>query len=220
VAKYTVSDKGERSMRIVEHYGKTVEEATQAALEELGTTADDKKVEIEVLDEGSKGVFGWGTKFARVRVKLKEEAEDKVDELLKNILKMLDLSGEIEKEMVENQFKFNIVGGDLGLLIGRRGQTLEAMQFLLNLIVNKDNKEKVKIILDVEGYRARREKSLQDLAKRLADKARQEKKNIVLEPMMPNERRIIHLALQDNPYVSTFSQGEEPLRKVVISLKK
>jgi spoIIIJ-associated protein len=207
-------------MRIVEHYGKTVEEATQAALEELGTTADDKKVEIEVLDEGSKGVFGWGTKFARVRVKLKEEAEDKVDELLKNILGMLDLSGEIEKEMIEGQFKFNIVGGDLGLLIGRRGQTLEALQFLLNLIVNKDNKEKVKIILDVEGYRSRREKSLQDLAKRLADKARQEKKNIVLEPMMPNERRIIHLALQDNPYVSTFSQGEEPLRKVVISLKK
>jgi spoIIIJ-associated protein len=207
-------------MKTVEQYGKTVEEATQAALNELGVTVGDSKVEVEVIDEGSKGVFGWGTKFARVRVKVKEEAEDKAEDVVKTILKMLDLSGEIEKETLEGQYKFNIVGGDLGLLIGRRGQTLEAMQFLTNLIVNKDCKEKTKIILDVEGYRARREKSLQDLARRLAEKAKQDKKNVVLEPMMPNERRIIHLTLQDNPHVSTFSQGEEPLRKVVISPKK
>jgi len=207
-------------MRTIEQYGKTVEEATQAALNELGVTDQDTKVEIEVLDEGSKGVFGWGTKFARVRVMVKEEAEDRAEEVVKKILHMLDLSGEIEKESDEGQYKFNIVGGDLGLLIGRRGQTLEALQFLLNLIVNKDSKEKTKIILDVEGYRHRREKSLQDLARRLAEKARQDKKNVILEPMMPNERRIIHLALQDNPHVSTFSQGEEPLRKVVISPKK
>ncbi len=203
-------------MKIVEQYGKTVDEATQAALNELGAT-DKDKVEIEVIDEGSKGVFGWGTKFARVRVKLKEEAEDKAEEVLKTILRMLDLTGEIEKEAEEAQYKFNIVGGDLGLLIGRRGQTLEALQFVLNLIVNRSSKEKTKIILDVEGYRSRREKSLQDLARRLAEKAKQEKKNIVLEPMMPNERRIIHLALQDDEQVSTYSQGEEPLRKVVIS---
>jgi len=203
-------------MKIVEHYGKTVDEATQAALNELGAT-DKDKVEIEVIDEGAKGVFGWGTKFARVRVKLKEEAEDKAEEVLKTILRMLDLTGEIEKEAEEGQYRFNIVGGDLGLLIGRRGQTLEALQFILNLVVNKNNKEKTKIILDVEGYRSRREKSLQDLAKRLAEKAKQDKKNVVLEPMMPNERRIIHLALQDDEQVSTYSQGEEPLRKVVIS---
>jgi spoIIIJ-associated protein len=203
-------------MKIVEQYGKTVDEATQAALNELGAT-DKDKVEIEVIDEGSKGVFGWGTKFARVRVKLKEEAEDKAEEVLKAILRMLDLTGEIEKEAEEGQYRFNIVGGDLGLLIGRRGQTLEALQFVLNLVVNKNSKEKTKIILDVEGYRSRREKSLQDLAKRLADKAKQEKKNVVLEPMMPNERRIIHLALQDDDQVSTYSQGEEPLRKVVIA---
>lgn len=206
-------------MRTIEQYGKTVEEATQAALNELGVTDQDNKVEVEVLDEGSKGVFGWGTKFARVRVKVKEEAEDRAEEALKKILHMLDISGEIEKESEEGQYKFNIVGGDLGLLIGRRGQTLEALQFLINRIVNKDSKEKTKIIIDVEGYRLRREKSLQDLARRLAEKARQDKKNVILEPMMPNERRIIHLALQDNLYVSTFSQGEEPLRKVVISPK-
>jgi spoIIIJ-associated protein len=208
------------NMRTIEQYGKTVEEATQAALNELGVTDQDNKVEIEVIDEGSKGVFGWGTKFARVRVKVKEEAEDRAEEAVKKILDMLDLSGEIEKESEEGQYKFNIVGGDLGLLIGRRGQTLEAMQFLVNLIVNKNSKEKTKIIIDVEGYRLRREKSLQDLARRLAEKARQDNKNVILEPMMPNERRIIHLALQDNPHVSTFSQGEEPLRKVVISPKK
>lgn len=206
-------------MRTVEQYGKTVEEATKNALKDLGAT-DEDNVEIEVLDEGSKGVLGWGSKFARVRVKLKEEMEDRVYEVVKNVLNMLDLSGEIEREITEDQYKFSIVGGDLGLLIGRRGQTLEALQFLVNLIANKNSKKKIKIIIDVEGYRSRREKSLQDLARRLAEKAKQEKKNIVLEPMMPNERRIIHLALQDNPYVGTYSQGEEPLRKVVIAPKK
>ncbi len=151
---------------------------------------------------------------------IEQSAKPVEEATVKKILDMLDLSGEIEKESEEGQYKFNIVGGDLGLLIGRRGQTLEAMQFLVNLIVNKNSKEKTKIIIDVEGYRLRREKSLQDLARRLAEKARQDNKNVILEPMMPNERRIIHLALQDNPHVSTFSQGEEPLRKVVISPKK
>ncbi|MDQ7826757.1 MAG: RNA-binding cell elongation regulator Jag/EloR [Candidatus Eremiobacteraeota bacterium] len=207
-------------MKVVEEYGRTVEEAKKAALEKLGASADDKRIEVEVIDEGSKGVLGWGTKFARVRVKFKEEAEDKAEEVISTVLKILDLTGEIEKESVEGQLHFNVVGGDLGLLIGRRGQTLEALQFIVNLIVNRDSKEKMKIVLDVEGYRSRREKSLQDLARRLAEKARQERKNVVLEPMMANERRLIHLALQDNPHVSTFSQGEEPLRKVVISPKK
>lgn len=207
-------------MKIVEQYGRTVDEATQAALKELGATAEGSKIEVEVIDEGSKGVFGWGTKFAKVRVKLMEEVEDRAEEVLRDILKMIDLTAEIEKENEEGGYRFNIVGGDLGLLIGRRGQTLESLQFLINLIANKNNKEKTKIILDVEGYRSRREKSLQDLAKRLAEKAKQEKKNVVLEPMMSNERRIIHLTLQDDPAVSTFSQGEEPLRKVVIAPKK
>ncbi len=208
-------------MKVAEEYARTVEEAKKAALEKLGVGQDDPGVEVEVLDEGSKGVFGWGNKFARVRVMLKNGPEDKVEEVLYEILRHLDLTGDIEKEYTDDSLlRLNVVGGDMGLLIGKRGQTLDAMQFLLNLILNKNKKDKIKIVLDVEGYRQRREKSLQDLAKRLAEKARFDKKNVILEPMMSNERRIIHLTLQDNPHVDTFSQGEEPLRKVVISPKQ
>ena len=208
-------------MKVAEEYARTVDEAKKAALEKLGVKQGDPNVGIEVLDEGSKGVFGWGNKFARVRVVLKDGAEDKVEEVMYQILRYLDLTGDIEKEGDEDEglLKLNIVGGDMGILIGKRGQTLDAMQFLLNLISNKDRKEKVKIVLDVEGYRYRREKSLRDMAKRLADKARFDRKNIVLEPMMSNERRIIHLELQNNPHVDTFSQGEEPQRRVVIAPK-
>lgn len=208
-------------MKVAEEYARTAEEAKKIALDKLGVKEGDSGVEIEILDEGSKGVFGWGNKFARVRVLLKDGAEDKVETVLYEILRHLELTGDIEKEYKDdNLLRLNVVGGDMGLLIGKRGQTLDAMQFLLNLISNKDRKEKVKIVLDVEGYRQRRERSLQDLAKRLAEKVRFEKKNVALEPMMSNERRIIHLTLQDDPHVETFSQGEEPMRKVVIAPKK
>lgn len=206
-------------MKIAEHYGKTVEEAKENAMKELGATSEDQ-VEVEVLDEGSKGVFGWGSKFARVRVKLKEESQDFIEKALRDILRMMKLQGEIDREVHENEYKFNITGLDLGILIGRRGQTLDSLQMLLNLIANKKSQDKVKVTLDVEGYRERRERSLRDLAQRLAEKVRTEKRNVVLEPMMPNERRIIHLALQNNPYVSTYSQGEEPMRKVIIVPKR
>jgi Predicted RNA-binding protein len=208
-------------MKVAEEYARTAEEAKKMALDKLGVKEGDSGVEVEILDEGSKGVFGWGNKFARVRVLLKDGPEDKVENVLYEILRHLELTGDIEKEYKdENLLRLNVVGGDMGLLIGKRGQTLDAMQFLLNLISNKDRKEKIKIVLDVEGYRQRRERSLQELAKRLAEKVRFDKKNVALEPMMSNERRIIHLTLQDDPYVETFSQGEEPMRKVVIALKK
>ena len=107
----------------------------------------------------------------------------------------------------------------MGILIGKKGQTLDALQFLLSLIYNKKKKDKAKIILDIEGYRQRRERSLKDMAVKLAEKAKYDRKNITLDPMMPNERRIIHLTLQNHPDVITFSQGEEPMRRVVISPK-
>lgn len=206
-------------MKVAEKYARTVEEATKAAIEELGADKDDPNLEIEVIDEGSKGVFGWGNKFARVKAILKNDAEDITDEIIKKILSYLDLTGEIEKEQNGDVLRLNIIGGDMGILIGKKGQTLDALQFLLSLIYNRKRKDKAKIILDIEGYRQRRERSLKDMALKLAEKAKYDRKNVTLEPMMPNERRIIHLTLQNHPDVITFSQGEEPMRRVVISPK-
>ena len=206
-------------MKVAEKYARTVEEATKAAIEELGVKKDDPNLEIEVIDEGSKGVFGWGNKFARVKAILKNDAEDITDEIIQKILSYLDLTGEIEKKQMGDVLRLNIIGGDMGILIGKRGQTLDALQFLLSLIYNKKKKDKAKIILDIEGYRERREHSLKEMALKLAEKAKYDRKNVTLDPMMPNERRIIHLTLQNHPDVITFSQGEEPMRRVVISPK-
>jgi spoIIIJ-associated protein len=340
-------------MREVVGNGRTVDEAKMNALRELGLDSEEN-VEIEVLDEGSKGVFGWGTKYARVKVRLvgeggkkssaagkkseprrsgrekaemppitvgerplpvpppKErrtqaeeekperferqerterperperlersprperqerperfrkperhrkpdrfkkpeerfEEEDKHEyeyetpsvssyeeigpelleeeesgpfaprEIIRNIMNYMNLNGEIKLRNTRSGPVYSIEGENLGAMIGKHGQTLESVQFIVNLILLRRTERKKKITIDVEGYRSRREKSLQDLAKRLADKARREKRNIVLEPMLPSERRIIHLTLQDNPNISTFSQGEEPMRKVIISPKK
>ncbi len=206
-------------MKVAEKYARTVEEATKAAIDELGVDKDDPNLEIEVIDEGSKGVFGWGNKFARVKAILKNDAEDITDEIIQKILSYLDLTGEIEKEQDGDVLRLNIIGGDMGILIGKKGQTLDALQFLLSLIYNKKKKDKAKIILDIEGYRQRRERSLKDMAIKLAEKVKYDRKNITLDPMMPNERRIIHLTLQNHPDVITFSQGEEPMRRVVISPK-
>ena len=206
-------------MKVAEKYARTVEEATKAAIDELGVDKDDPNLEIEVIDEGSKGVFGWGNKFARVKAILKNDAEDITDEIIQKILSYLDLTGEIEKEQDGDVLRLNIIGGDMGILIGKKGQTLDALQFLLSLIYNKKKKDKAKIILDIEGYRQRRERSLKDMAIKLAEKVKYDRKNITLDPMMPNERRIIHLTLQNHPDVITISQGEEPMRRVVISPK-
>lgn len=206
-------------MKVAEEYARTVEEARKAAVAKLGADENDPNLEIEIIDEGSKGVFGWGNKFARVRAVLRNEAEDAAEEVLNRILSYFELTGNIEKEQNGDVLRLNIIGGDMGLLIGKRGQTLDALQFLISLIYNKKRKDKAKIILDIEGYRQRREQTLKDLAAKSADKVRSEKKNVVLEPMMPNERRIIHLALQSDPDVVTFSQGEEPARHVVIAPK-
>jgi spoIIIJ-associated protein len=246
-------------MKQVEKHGKTVEEAREAALKELGVTSDED-VDIEVLDEGSKGMFGWGTKFARVRATLKKEdvellapetAEPSeparvpppmptrpsapqasapagryaptadIEEVIGKLLELMGLPGKVEKtHQDERQIRFNIVGGSLGILIGKHGQTLEALQFIVNLIYSKRTDDRSRITVDVEGYRDRREKGLEELAVRMADKAKREGKSVILKPMMPNERRIIHMALQNDPHVSTYSQGEEPLRKVVISPKR
>ncbi len=369
-------------MKEVVASGRTVEDAKQEAMKELGASSL-KEIEVEVIDEGSKGVFGWGTKYARVRVRLLEEPKtngkktraaeefpayqpagrvaqdiperkrnsflqptgapalpkqpqeysppqdyrpqqdyrqqpeykqavpkpeprkqappqvteqapaqstyrtpsrpaarpaarparqpsarpparpaarqtvrtqapvappppqeeavqppipEPIDvvsvpepeitgpfapaEVIKKLMELMNLEAEIEKSRVNGNDMYSINGKELGVLIGKHGQTLEALQFIINLILLRKTDAKKKINIDVEGYRARREKSLRDLARRIADKAKRERRKVVLEPMLPSERRIIHLTLQRNPYISTYSQGEEPMRRVVISPKR
>ncbi len=208
-------------MKTVELTGKTVEEVIEKGLEELGVQKSN--AEIEVLCEPSQGFFGLiGTRDAKVRVSIKKDpaeyAVDFIKQLIENI-GVKDVRVEIEKQN-ESTVYIEIIGENLGILIGKRGQTLNALQYLTNLVVNKQFNHFNRIVVDVENYRQRREKTLRQLAENLAHKVVKGKRNIVLEPMIPQERRIIHTALQNNPSVVTFSQGDEPYRKVVIALKK
>lgn len=206
-------------MRVVEAVGKTVEEATQKALEELGLPAN--CVSVDVLAEASSGLFGIiGSKQARVRVTEKIVPEAYMKQFLEGIMGRMGLSGNVDMSIGEDILKMNVSGPKMGMLIGKRGQTLNAMQYLLSVVYHKkfpdqDNR----LILDVEDYREKREETLRILALNLAKKAASSRREVVLEPMTPQERRIIHTALQGNPSVSTFSQGDEPYRKVVIAPK-
>jgi spoIIIJ-associated protein len=206
-------------MKTVEKAGKNVDEAVDLALKELAASIDD--VEVEILEESSKGILGLlMVKQARVKVTLKENSLQRAAILLKNIFQTMDLDVTTDISENEKAVFINLEGPDLGILIGRRGETLDALQYIVNLSVNKNQETRKKIIIDIEGYRSRREKTLEKLALKLADKAKQRGRNVVLEPMSSQERRIIHTALQGRDDISTFSEGEEPYRKIIISPKK
>lgn len=206
-------------MKSYEFTGKTVEEALQAAVNELGVSKEE--LEYEILEEPSKGFLGiFGGKPAKIAVTVKENHVQKTVNLINAIVNAMDLPVETQVEDDGQVIKVNIQGEDLGVLIGRRGDTLDALQYLVNLAVNKNTEKRRKIIIDVEGYRKRREDTLQKLAFKLADKAKKRGKSIILEPMNSHERRIIHTALQVRDDIYTFSEGEEPYRKIVIAPKK
>lgn len=206
-------------MKTVEKAGKNVDEAVDLALKELAASIDD--VEVEILEESSKGILGLlMVKQARVKVTLKESSLQRASILLKNIFQTMDLDVTTDISENEKAVFINLEGPDLGILIGRRGETLDALQYIVNLSVNKNQETRKKIIIDIEGYRSRREKTLEKLALKLADKAKQRGRNVVLEPMSSQERRIIHTALQGRDDIFTFSEGEEPYRKIIISPKK
>ncbi|SHK00615.1 RNA-binding cell elongation regulator Jag/EloR [Paramaledivibacter caminithermalis] len=205
-------------MKFVEKTDKTIAEAISSALRELNTTRDN--VEVEVLEEPSKGLFGlFGNKLAKVRVIVKNDPVKKATEFLEKVLDSMKVPAVLETELVNNNLYVEIIGKDVGILIGRRGQTLDSLQYLVSLVVNSGDEDYVRVILDTENYRKKREQTLIKLANKLAYKVKKYKKSITLDPMNPYERRIIHSALQNNPYVGTKSQGEEPNRKVVIFLK-
>lgn len=204
-------------MESIEQTGSTVEEAIQAALQALGATRD--QVEIEVLQEGSKGLLGIiGQTEAKVRVSLKPALGQRAIELLAEIFRCMDLPAQAQvvsedEETVQIDIESD---QDLGILIGKDGQTLFALQQLVSLMANRGQAAWKRVILDAQGYRRRREKTLQDLAQSTAREVRELGKEVVLDALLAHERRIIHITLEDDPAVTTRSIGEEPNRKVVI----
>jgi len=206
--------------QIVEKKGKSVDEAIRAALDELGCNMED--VVVEVLEEPSKRLLGFiGNKPAIVRVSIVEKPENEASQVVEELLQKMKIEYQIDKVEWDNGVtRINIIGKDMGLLIGRKGETLNALQFLAGLMVNRKREQKMRIVLDVEDYRKKREQSLEALALRLSEKVKQTQKNVIMRPMNPQERRIVHTILQEDPQLVTYSMGDEPNRKVVIALKK
>ena len=207
-------------MKSIEIEGKTVEEALNKALSELKTVKE--MVNVEVIEQGSKGLFNViGVKPAKVRVSLKYDYIEEARNFLANILKAMKIDAEINIEEDDDTLHINLNGKNIGLLIGYRGETLDSIQYLVSLVVNKVHEIPHKrVILDTENYRSKREETLKGVAIKTANRVIKTKKSFKLEPMNPYESRIIHSALQANASVETHSEGEEPFRRVVIELKK
>lgn len=208
-------------MEKIEVTGKTVEEALTNALVKLETTSD--KVEYEVIEKGSSGILGiFNSKPARILVWKKATMEDNVMDFLDSVFKAMNLTVKIDINIdeEENTVNINLSGEDMGVLIGKRGQTLDSLQYLTSLVANKESEKYYRVKLDTENYRARRKETLESLAKNIAYRVKRTKKSVSLEPMNPYERRIIHSVLQNDKYVSTKSEGEEPFRHVVVFMKK
>ena len=206
-------------MNLIETTGKTVEEAIELGLKELKKKKE--HVKIEVVEAPNKGFLGIiGSKLAKVRLTVVENPEEDAKSFLREVFSTMAIETEIETNIEGNNLSITLVGPNMGVIIGRRGQTLDSLQYLVSLVVNKKRDEYLKVFVDTENYREKREETLIRLANKMAKKAKKIGKTVVLEPMNPYERRIIHASLQNNPFVQTYSEGDEPYRKVVITLKK
>lgn len=207
-------------MKIIEMTGKTVEEAIKNAARELNVSED--RLEVQVLEEGSKGLFKLiGAKPARIKVTLKRDYIYEAKTFLRDVLTAMGIRAEIKIKEEDSVINISLVGPNMGLVIGYRGETLDSLQYLVSLVVNKGHETEYKrVILDTENYRLKREETLKRLAGKTAYKVKKSGRSFKLEPMNPYERRIIHSALQNHPYISTYSEGEEPFRRVVVDLKK
>ena len=207
-------------MEFIEISAKNVDDAITQATVQLGITSD--QLEYEVLDKGSTGFLGFGSKNAVIKARKKFSIDENVVEFLSSIFDAMKMEVEIlvavneEEHIIEVELK----GDDMGILIGKRGQTLDSLQYLTNLAINKHSDEYYKVKIDTEDYRKRRKETLENLAKNIAYKVKRTKRPVSLEPMNPFERRIIHSALQNDRYVTTHSEGDEPYRHVVVTLKK
>ena len=204
----------------IEITGKTVDDALTEALIRLETTSDN--IEYEVIEKESSGFLGLNKKPARIRVAFKKTIKDTALEFLENVFEQMNIKPEIKVDFNEEEKTMNIdVGGDeMGVLIGKSGQTLDSLQYLVSRVLNKGSEDYIKVKLDTENYRERRKETLENLAKNIAFKVKKTRRSVSLEPMNPYERRIIHSALQNDKFVETHSEGEEPYRKVVVTLRK
>ena len=199
---------------------KTVDEALTEALIKLETTSD--QIEYEVIEKESSGLLGLFSKPARIRVCKKESVDDKVRNFLANLFEKMEIDVEVVLDYREEEgvIEIELKGSEMGLLIGKRGQTLDSIQYLVSLVANKQSEDYIRVKVDTENYRKRRKDTLENLAKNIAYKVKRTKHSVSLEPMNPYERRIIHSALQGDRYVTTHSEGDEPFRHVVVVLKR
>lgn len=206
-------------MESKEFQGKTVEEALESAA--LALSVSKESIDYTVIDEGSRGFLSIiGSKPAKIMVNLKRDSVKEAKKFLYDIFENMGISATIETEESDDVVRMNIYGDNMGIIIGYRGETLDSLQYLTSLVLNKDHNEPYKkIVLDAENYRLKREQTLRNLAEKTASRVMKSGRPFKLEPMNPYERRIIHSELQGNSEIVTFSEGEEPYRRVVVNLK-
>ncbi len=207
-------------MDYIEFSAKTVNDAITDACQKFVVTSD--KLDYVVVEEGSTGFLGIGSKPAIIKARAKTSIDEKAKDFLKDVFNAMDMVVNIDVDYDEEGKNINIElsGDEMGVLIGKRGQTLDSLQYLVSLVVNKESEEYIRVKVDTEDYRRRRKETLENLAKNIAYKVKRTKRPVSLEPMNPYERRIIHSALQNDRYVTTHSEGEEPFRRVVVTLKR
>lgn len=207
-------------MEYIEISAKSVNDAITEACQKFVVTSD--KLDYNVVDEGSSGFLGIGSKPAIIKARVKCSVADKAKDFLKEVFDAMNMTviADVKYDEVNNNLSIDLSGDEMGVLIGKRGQTLDSLQYLVSLVVNKDSEEYIRVKVDTEDYRKRRKETLENLAKNIAYKVKRTKRPVSLEPMNPYERRIIHSALQNDRYVTTHSEGEEPFRRVVVTLKR
>ncbi|MBE5868346.1 MAG: protein jag [Lachnospiraceae bacterium] len=207
-------------MEYIEFSAKTVNDAITEACQYFTVTSD--KLDYVVVEEGSTGFLGIGSKPAVIKAKIKSSVKDSAKEFLNSVFEAMDMTVviNVKYDEAEKSMEIDLSGDEMGVLIGKRGQTLDSLQYLVSLVVNKESEDYIKVKVDTENYRERRKETLENLAKNISHKVKRTKRPVLLEPMNPYERRIIHSALQNDRYVTTHSEGEEPFRRVVVTLKK
>ena len=207
-------------MEFVEFSAKTVDDAITDACQKFTVSSD--KLEYDVVAEGSSGFLGIGSKPAIIKARVKSSVTDIAKDFLKDVFEAMDMVVVVNVKYNESDrvMDIDLSGDDMGVLIGKRGQTLDSLQYLVSLVVNKDVEDYIRVKVDTENYRQRRKDTLENLAKNISYKVKRTKRAVSLEPMNPYERRIIHSALQNDKYVTTHSEGDEPFRHVVVTIKK
>ncbi len=202
----------------IETEGDTVEEAIEHALTELEATRE--QVTIDIVNEPTKGILNFGAKPAKIRATLKQDVSSAPETILKEVLSRMGIDAEVESSYIDGSTHLNIVTDSPALLIGKHGQTLDAIERLLNCIVNKASLVKRRVFVNTEGYRERREERLMEMAHQVAEKVRYTDRDVVLAPMSARDRRIIHVALKEDEVVSTYSQGEGEMRRIVVTTQQ